>query len=111
MSDLKMIDKLSESRGTSVWEFGEVVEKTIAKFEELIKHAGLPSQIETSFKKKYLIARGDEAMHEDYITIYERPFQLEDWRDVDKRVSMSLSFLIFKVYITRKIYFFLLLYL
>lgn len=98
MKIVKVIDKLSESRLTSVWEFAFEVRKAITKIEDLFSSSSMPSKTEESFKKKYLIGRGDEAVHADsgWITIYEHKFSLEKWRDIDKLViflffSMSFS--------------------
>ena len=92
MKIIKSIDKLSESRLTSVWEFAFAVRKAIEKIEKSWDDLGLPSKSEESFKKKYLIARGEEAVHASagWITIYEHKFPLDEWNTINDSVIMFL---------------------
>ena len=92
MKIVKSIDKLSESRLTSVWEFAIAVRKAIRTIDNLFSYASLPSKAETSFKNKYLFGRGDEAIHDDSITIYETQFPMEKWRTINKSVIFSFFF-------------------
>ena len=106
MKIVKVIDKLSESRLTSVWEFAFEVRKAITKIEDLFSSSSMPSKTEESFKKKYLIGRGDEAVHPDsgWITIYEHKFSLEKWRDIDKLVIFYFFRCLFLNYLLMKIF-------
>ena len=89
MSIIRSIDKLSESRLITVWEFAKECDKAEIELEKLMKRAGLPSPAEDNFKMKYIFGRGREAFHEQdgWTTMYETKLSIEEWRSINQEVS------------------------